>query len=525
MVTSKIKKVFGLYNKVEYPSFNKLTKAAIENNLVSEYNFSESANELESYWLEKGFSQAVIIYNEEENSPYYIVCEPELTEEEIRLKEELLDELKDLIIKRSVSGNKEKVLHDNLIKLIRRINKNIDVETFLKLFYYAKRDFMGLGRIQPLMEDRYLEDISCNGSDIPLYVYHQRHEDLETNIKFDEDELESLVMNISQRSDKQINFASPSLEATLPDGSRAQLTLGKEVTLRGSTFTIRKFPEEPITPIDIAAWETISPEMLAYFWFLSENGRNIMIVGGTATGKTTTLNAISLFIPWGAKVVTIEDTHELRLPFDNWIPSITREGHGSDAEDIDMFDLLRSALRQRPEYIIVGEIRGKEATTLFQAMSTGHTSFSTLHASSVERAIRRLESSPINVPKNIIPALDVIAVQSMTKTGDKKYRRMTEVQEIGDYDAESGGIQTNLLSKWNNRTRNFERLSKSIVLKLIAEERGMSYGEVEEEVRIRTKVIEKMIDKNIRGFKEVVRHIKRYQRKKEELLEELGIKK
>ncbi|PTD94414.1 secretion system protein E [archaeon SCG-AAA382B04] len=510
--------------EIEYPDFEEIEEEAINNDLIQLPQLEEDRyTKLDSYWLYKGFSKALIYYDEFEENSEYRVIDPKI-DEYLDLKNGLRKELKNKLLKVDIKENKEKLFYNNFKKVIRRVKEPIEIPKFLKLYYHLKRDLLGYGGLQPFIEDNYLEDISINGVNIPLFVYHQRHQDLETNVKFGKEELESLVMNVAERSDKRINFARPMAEATMPDGSRAQMSLGDEVTIRGSTITIRKFSEVPITPTDLISWETLSPEMMAYLWFLAENERNIMIVGGTATGKTTTLNAMTLFIPWGAKVVTIEDTHELRLPFDNWVPSVTRPQQGVEAEDIDMYDLLRGALRQRPEYIIVGEIRGKEAVTLFQAMSTGHTSFSTLHAPTVERTINRLENPPIEVPKSMIPTLDAIVVQSFVRGKEGKKRKVKEIQEIGNYNTETNSIQTNLLFRWNSNKNSFEKLSNSINLKLISDETGTSYSKVKSEIQNRSKILSKMIENDVRRYKDVVKSIKRFQKRKQELYNELGIK-
>lgn len=512
-------------SEIKTPSFENIKDEAIKNNLVELPELDgKRFTKIESYWLKKGFSKALIYYDEEEETSEYRVIEPEISEEEIKLKNDLTKDLKNRLLKVDITGDKDEIFYENYKKVIKRVKNNIDDSKFLRLYYYLKRDLVGYGRLQPFLEDKHLEDISCNGANIPIFVYHQRHGDLESNTSFTEGELEDLVMNIAERSDKRINFANPLTEATMPDGSRAQLSLGAEVTIRGSTITIRKFPEVPITPTDLIAWKTLSPEMMAYLWLLAENKRNIMIVGGTATGKTTTLNAMTLFIPWGAKVVTIEDTHELRLPFDNWVPSVTRPEEGSEAEDIDMYDLLRGALRQRPEYIIVGEIRGEEAVTLFQAMSTGHTSFSTLHAPNVERTISRLKNPPIRVPKSMIPILDAIVVQSFTRGEEGKKRRVTKIQEIGNYDKETNSIQTNLLFKWSSSNKSFDKVSNSINLKIISDELGETHETLKASLKNRANILSKMIEKDIRSYREVVRSIKRFQKRKDDLYEELGIK-
>ena len=219
------------------------------------------------------------------------------------------------------------------------------------------------------------------------------------------------------------------LDATLPDGSRLQLTLGTEVTTRGTSFTIRKFREEPFSPIELMEYGTFSSDELVYFWLAIENNMSMLFIGGTASGKTTSLNAVSLFIPPSAKVVSIEDTREITLYHDNWIASVTREALTEGGNAINMFDLLRAAMRQRPEFILVGEVRGAEAQTLFQAMNTGHTTFSTMHAGSVDAAIHRLESEPLNVPRNMVQALNIVSVQALIYRGTERVRRAQEIVE------------------------------------------------------------------------------------------------
>ena len=255
------------------------------------------------------------------------------------------------------------------------------------------------------MKDPNLEDISCDGNKVPLFLYHRHYRNIKTNIAFESDVLNSLAITLAQRSGKHISTGSPMIDATLPDGSRLQLTLGTEVTTRGTSFTIRKFREDPFSPIELMEIGTFNADSLVYFWLAIENNKSLIFIGGTASGKTTSLNAVSLFIPPVAKVVSIEDTREITLYHDNWIASVTREALSEGGNAITMFDLLRAAMRQRPEYILVGEVRGSEAQTLFQAMNTGHTTFFTMHAGSVDAAIHRLESEPLNVPRNMVQAL------------------------------------------------------------------------------------------------------------------------
>ncbi|MDW7990495.1 MAG: type II/IV secretion system ATPase subunit, partial [Archaeoglobaceae archaeon] len=233
-----------------------------------------------------------------------------------------------------------------------------------------------------------------------------------------------------QRCGKHISIAEPVIDASLPDGSRVNLTFQQEVTKRGSTFTIRKFKQKIITPIDLIKLNSISPEMLAYLWILIERKASIIVAGEIASGKTTLLNAFSLFIPKNMKIVSIEDTPEIRLPHENWIPAVTRMRFFGEGKDISMYDLLKASLRQRPDYIIVGEIRGEEALTLFQAMATGHLSLATIHSKSPSAVIERLISPPMNVPKIMIPLLDCICMQNLVKEGGSTIRRTQEIWEV-----------------------------------------------------------------------------------------------
>lgn len=298
------------------------------------------------------------------------------------------------------------------------------------------------------------------------------------------------------------------MSATLPDGSRLQASLGKSVTPRGSSFVIRKFSKSPFTPIDLIKYGTFTPEMLAYLWLAVENNKNLMVIGGTACGKTCTLNAISLFIPPLAKIVTIEDTRELLLYHENWIPSITHETVGERA--IEMYDLLRQALRQRPECIIVGEVRGKEALTLFQSMSVGHTCYSTMHAGTVQEAVNRLENEPINVPNMMLQALDIVCVQILTSMGKKRVRRNQLIVEFTGIEPSTGDIRINEMNRWNPETDTFDKVSDSHVLKMIMKERGWDFTKLNEEIENRKRILEYMIENGITDYRKIASLIELY---------------
>ncbi|MEA1866470.1 MAG: type II/IV secretion system ATPase subunit, partial [Euryarchaeota archaeon] len=261
---------------------------------------------------------------------------------------------------------KSRVLRRKAMELLGYYSIDLNPHSVHKILHFLERNYVGYGKLDAMLRDSHIEDISCDGVGVPVFIYHNVHKNIETNVTFGEEYLNSFVIQLAQRGGKHISIGSPMVNATLPDGSRLQATLGKEVTTRGSSFTIRRFKEDPFTPVDMLNFKTCSSEMLAYLWLAIENNKSMILAGGTASGKTSTLNAVSMFIPPIAKVVSIEDTRELTLHHENWIAGVTREAiiaHEGVGE-ISMFELLKAALRQRPEYILVGEVRGAEALTL-----------------------------------------------------------------------------------------------------------------------------------------------------------------
>jgi flagellar protein FlaI len=316
------------------------------------------------------------------------------------------------------------------------------------------------------------------------------------------------------------------LDATMPDGSRIQMTLSSEITTKGSTFTIRKFRSDPITPVDLINYNTMSVDILAYLWMVVEHGLNAMIAGGTASGKTSVLNAISLFIPHESKIVSIEETREINLPHSNWIPGVTRLGFGEIINDrlvgeIDLFDLMKAALRQRPEYILVGEIRGREAYVLFQAMATGHTTYSTMHADSTQKLVNRLEGKPINVPRQMMQSLDIVAIQINVKKEGKNVRRTHKIVEIIDIDSDTQEIVTNEVFQWDSVTDDFIYNSRSYSLEIIREKIGFSSDEIQSEFENRKEILLWMQRNHIRDFKQVAHIVDSYREQRDVLLEQI----
>jgi flagellar protein FlaI len=483
--------------------------------------------EIERYWVVEPYAFVVILYNEQTNSYLYYVVEPQLTVFEKELLEEVYERLQDVLVLENLDPktDKKELLTEKTTEVIGDFIGKIDAKSYHKILYYIMRDYLEFGKINPIMHDNFIEDISNNGFDTPVFLYHKNYENIMTNITFSEKQIDSFVIKLAQRCGKHISIAEPMVDATMPDGSRIQMTLGKEITTRGSTFTIRKFKDIPITPVDLIVWNTFSSDTMAYLWLAIENNKSLIFSGGTASGKTSSLNAVSLFIPPKAKVISLEDTRELKLPHQNWIPGLTRDSFTSDGKGaIEMFSLLKAALRQRPEYLLVGEVRGKEALTLFQAMSTGHTTFSTMHADSVESAIHRLENPPISVPRTMITALDVISIQSQTYLKNKRVRRNMKLVEIQDVDPNTRNIRTNDIFVWNSATDKFDKVGDSKVLAEIALRRAWTKKELQLELLRRQRVLEYMVKNNIRDFKQISAIIQAYFVKPDRVLEKLGIK-
>jgi flagellar protein FlaI len=480
--------------------------------------------EVEIYPVNEPYAYIRIIHDSTTHEYTYQVLEPQLTPAEkellLEIKQRLFETLQvntkditDDAAKKAIRGAVDVILQDYSISLSPAGRE--------KILYNIEKEFMGDGLVDPIMHDKYIEDISCDGVNIPIFVYHTSYENTKTNLMYrDEEDLDSFVTKMAQRAGKHISIAEPILDATMPDGSRIQMTLGAEVTAHGSTFTIRKFREEPITPTDLIEWSTFSPLAVAYLWLAVENGKSAIFAGGTASGKTTSLNAISLFIPPMAKIVSLEDTRELKLPHPNWIASVTRDSFDTAGKgQIDMYELLRAALRQRPEYLVVGEVRGKEALTLFQAMSTGHVTYSTIHADSVASVVHRIENAPMDVPRNMLSALDLVCVQAQARIGGQRIRRSKQIIEILDIDPRTNELITNEVFRWIPSTDEIRYSGKSYILEEIMEERGWSESRMKEELKRRQELLEWMRLKMIRHYKDVSKMLISYFRDPEAVIE------
>jgi len=486
--------------------------------------------ELECYPVLDPFVFIKLLKDSKSLDKFYKVMEPQLTDAEKNslnfIQEKLINSI-DIRLDELDSEKVEAFLSERIGYIINDYNLMVDEILKSKILYYIKRDFVWYGPIDPLMRDPQIEDISCDGSGQPLFLFHRKYGSLKSNIQFsDENVLSKFVVMLAQKCGKHISIAEPMLDATMPDGSRIQMTLSRAVTAKGSTFTIRRFKADPITATDLISFKTLSSEMAAYLWLAVENGINALIAGGTAAGKTSTLNAISLFIPRESKIVSIEETREINLPHPNWIPGVVRSGFGEVINDklageIDLYDLMKAALRQRPEYILVGEIRGKEAYVLFQAMATGHTTYSTFHADSAQSLIHRLEGKPIEIPRVMLQSLDIVTIQIQAELGDKRVRRVKQIVEIVDIDPMTKEILTNEVFRWDPVQDKFFFSGKSYVMERIRNQHGQSKEEMLDELSRRVEILDWMKDNNIRAFKDVARIVSSYIDTPEDVMEKV----
>ncbi|MBI5061457.1 MAG: type II/IV secretion system ATPase subunit [Candidatus Aenigmarchaeota archaeon] len=481
------------------------------------------------YPLIKPYSYAHIRFDEQEEVLIYNVMEPKLTPEEAELYEKIKEGMIQVIdVSMATAKNEDSMvdfLEEKVRFLLAEYALEITAQQYLKLMYYIYRDFIGLNEIEPLLRDPYIEDISCDGNGVPIYVVHQKLGSIKTNVVFDGDEkkLREMVIKLAERCDRYVSYAEPLLDGALPDGTRVQASLAGDVTTKGPTFSIRKFPEKPFSAVDIIALGTADIDMLAYIWFIVEHGSNILITGGTATGKTSLLNSVSLFIIPEAKIVSIEDTRELNLPHENWIPGVSRTGFASTKTgEVSMFDLLKESFRQNPDYLIVGEVRGEEANVMFQGMASGHPCISTMHAGSVDDVLKRLQTRPISLPPGLIETLDVVILMTHAREKGRSARRVKEIIEIERVDPDSGKAQTNKIFSWDPVTDKFEFHGSSHLLGKISAENGIPLEKIYDEVEDRRSVIEWLASYEKRDWKEVARYIVLYYRDKAKVMRAVG---
>ena len=391
----------------------------------------------------------------------------------------------------------------------------VDESTYENILYRLNRDIVGLGPLEPVMRDPANEDIHVIGRN-ECHVDHEVFGMLETTVEWPSEEaFDQWLRNMGERIGDPVSDSDPIVDSTLPDGSRLNLIYSDDVSVKGPSLTIRQGTETPLSIFQITKWLTLSPELAAYLWLCLENEQTVFVVGETASGKTTTLNSIMSFIPQDSKIYTAEDTAEVLPPHNTWQQLLTREGD-DEGTSVDMFDLVAAALRSRPDYIIVGEVRGEEGRMAFQAAQTGHPVMLTFHASDIVSMIQRFTGDPINIPETFMDNADVALFQNRVKQGDKVLRRVTSVQEIEGYSKEMDGVVTRQAFHWDPVEDEivFQGMNNSYVLEeQIATLLGYEdTREIYDDLQFRASIIERAIQENILGYHEVNELIRDFQR-------------
>jgi flagellar protein FlaI len=484
---------------------------------VKKWSVPEGYVEVEYYPLKPPFSYAAVIQNEETLEHLYVLDELPLSKEErdgyFRLRNILEYELQ--------APEGEEALGESFRRQMPVILSNhqkmfigISPVGMRKVLYYLERDIVGYGKIDPLMYDDYVEDIGCGGINKPIFLWHRKYENIKTNILFrDEQELDDFIMRIVHKAGKHVSIAFPIVDVTLPEKHRLAVSFGKETTPSGTSFTARKFRKDPFTIIDLIENETINESIAAYLWLLMENKMSAMIIGATGAGKTTALNAIACLIQPNHKVISVEEVAEINLPHENWTSTIARSGFGVEGEgEITLYDLIKSAVRHRPDLIIVGEIRGEEAYVLFQALATGHGGLCTLHAEDVDTAVKRLTQPPMNIPPSIIPLMNCVINVKHVRTpvflesgrglSSRKFISISEIKDANTFQE---------VFSWNPSTDSFqENLADSYLLKKTSASLDISIEKLIDELEYRKRVLMHMVEYNIRDYKSVNKVLSKY---------------
>lgn len=479
---------------------------------------------VERYPLYEPFAHAAIVQNPQTGEYKYILDELQLDQMERSVYNRILD-----ILLAEMEAPKEEILDprkffaEQAKKIVDKYRISLgwlpDVSWY-KILYHAERDLVGFGRIDPLMRDPNIEDISCDGVKKPVFIWHRKYESIETNLQFETDEeLDNMVVKLVHMSGKHVSSAFPIVDASLPGKHRLAVCYRREVTPFGTAFTIRKFREDPYSIIDLINMGTFSEDMAAYFWLCLENRASVMVLGGTAAGKTTALNALTCLIRPGSKVITIEETAEINIPHQNWVSLISRQSYGlggSSIGEVTLFDLVKATLRHRPDILIVGEVRGQEAYVLFQALATGHGGMCTMHAENLDSAIKRLTQKPMDIAPAYIPLMNIVLVVRrvhIMKAGERKTgRRVISVHEIADYENYRD------IFKWDPvQDAHTPSLERSVLLPNICERTGMDWNSLTQELERRKQVLHWMRERKIRSYRDVAAIIAEYYARPEEV--------
>lgn len=467
--------------------------------------------------------------NKSDSAIKYHVILPELSDIEKETYDAILDRIIEVAHTAKVPNSQDELrdvlisLYNEVIRisnppekpnLLNSLGKKITITQaqYHNILFHLIKDRLGYAKLEPLLRDIYIEDISCVGVG-SIWIVHKIFGSIESTIIFDNDlELNKYIVETSERVERPVSEARPIVDAIMPDGSRANFIYSRKVSLGGSSFTIRKFNETPISVCNLINWGTWSSQLGAYLWLCMENGISVFVCGETASGKTTTLNATTAFIPYDHKCYTVEQTPEITLPHPIWQHLITRES--GEKTDVTMFDLLIASLRSRPDYIIVGEIRGQEANITFQAMQTGHPVISTFHAGSVHSMIQRLTGDPINIPIAFIDNLNVVVIQSAVYVNGKVERRVLSVTEIIKYNDEVDKVLTKEVFQWDAQKDKhmFRGLYNSYMMEQkMAHHMGLKDSrDIYEIMNKRTRILDKFLENNILDYFQIVKILKEF---------------
>jgi flagellar protein FlaI len=483
---------------------------------------------VDKYPLYEPFAQVVIVQDPKTGEYKYILDELQLDPLERGIYNRILE-----ILLAEMESPKEEITDPRKFfaqeakKIVDKYRISLgwlpDVSWY-KILYHAERDLVGFGKIDPLMRDPNLEDISCDGVNKPVYIWHRTFESLETNVQFENDEsLDNMVVKLVHMAGKHVSSAFPIVDASLPGKHRLAVCYRREITPFGTAFTIRKFRDDPYSIIDLINIDTFTEEMAAYLWICLENRASIMILGGTAAGKTTALNALACLIKPGSKIITIEETAELNLSHENWVSLIARQSYGlggNSIGEVALFDLVKTSMRHRPDVLIVGEVRGQEAYVLFQALATGHGGMCTMHAENLDSAVKRLTQKPMEISPAYIPLMNlVISVQRVhiVKNGIKKaYRRILSVNEIVGYE--------NYLNpfRWDPiKDEQIIAVDNSALLSSFSKRLGITMQDLLDEMKRRSDVLHWMREQKIRSYKEVASIIAEYYARPKEFYQKI----
>lgn len=469
-----------------------------------------------SYYLLKPFAKAHLYYDKKVKEIIYELIEPKLTKKEKEIFHKIYEGLIQTIdlSPREIKNQKEliKFLEGKVNNLLKEFNLRLTKKQYEKIMYFIYRDLVGLNEIEAIMHDDYIEDINCNGVNINIYIKHRLFGNLRTNIKFDNlEKLKNFIIKLAQRCNKYITYTNPFLEGSLEDGSRVQGTISEEISPRGPNFSIRKFRRIPFSPTELIYLKSISSEGMAYLWYLVENQASILVIGGAGDGKTTFINTLATFIPPKAKIVSIEDTREIKLYHENWISTVARESVGGlNIGEVDLYKLLRESFRENPDYVIVGEVRGKETYVMFQGIASGHPTLSTFHSENLNSVISRLITPPINLPTSLIELLDVVVTLTRIERGNKIIRKVLKIEELLGIDPRTNRIDTNLILNWRSSKDEFEYNPDSRFLEKLSLNTGENIEKIKKEIIKRKKFLDNLVKNKIFDIEIVQKEIEKY---------------